>query len=138
MLQGRRGGSGHDVGNDHIAVRNGAWDDGIAIRPPRQECSSGERGAGAVHAPRLRERTRLAEHAAGHHDDAGIAPRQPIVVQAELRHRAGREILDHDVGPFDEWIQHLAAGAHFQVQRQAALRRVQVSEPGLVVEAIGP
>ncbi len=77
----RRG--GHDVGNDHVAIRHGARNDRAAIGPAGEIGAAGQSRAGAIHTPFLRERPRLTEHAAGDHDHRRVA-------RGQLRDSRGR------------------------------------------------
>src|SRR5690606_6090625 len=54
--------------------------------------------------------------------------------EPELAHRAGREVFDDDVRPLDQRIEDLAALGLLHVEREAALGRIEVSKPGLVIE----
>ncbi len=107
-LQRRRRAAGHDERHDHVAVRNGAGDHRVAACVAGQVGPAGQRAAGAVDPPFLRQRTGLAEDAARDHDHARIDRLEIVVAEPELGHRAGREVLDHHVGPLDQWAQHLA------------------------------
>ena len=62
------------------------------------------------------------------HDDPWIGRAQALVVEAELLHQAGREVLDHDVGLLDHLQEERPAVGVFQVDRHAALVRVEDQE----------
>src|SRR5512138_3545935 len=56
------------------------------------------------------------------------------VIEAELAHRARREILDDDVLPLEQRIDHFAALLLLHIERETALGRIEVREPRLVIE----
>ena len=51
----------------------------------------------------------ISERVDRHIDDARVARRQAFIVEAELAHPAGAQILDHDVGLVDEPVNDFAA-----------------------------
>ncbi len=55
------------------------------------------------------------------HDDARVRRAELIVVEAQLLHQAGREVLDHHVGPLDHLQKERAAVGILQIDRHAAL-----------------
>src|SRR5690606_38139971 len=97
-----------------------------------------QRRTRAVDAPLARERTGLTVDAARRHDEAGMRPGQRRVAEPELVHRARREILDDRVGPAEQRLDDLARLGPLEVERETALRRVQMREPRLVVEIAAP
>src|SRR5690606_27486416 len=97
-----------------------------------------KRAARAVDPPLPGERAGLAVYAARRHDETGSRGGQRRVAEPELVHRAGREVLDDRVRPADERIDHLARLRPLQIERQTALRSIQMREPRLVVEIVAP
>ena len=66
----------------------------------------------------------ISERVDRHIDDARVARRQALIVEAELAHPAGAQILDHDVGLVDEPVDDFAARGRSRDLRKAALALV--------------
>ena len=116
--------SGHDIGDDDIAVRDRTWNHRIAVRPAGQKSTACQCRAGAVDAPFLRERAGLPVDTARDHDDVGFAGTQRRVSQTQLGHGAGREIFDHDVRPLNQRFDDFAAFGFLHVECDALFRAV--------------
>ncbi len=69
-------------------------------------------------------------------DDARVEAGQRLVPKPETLHRAGAEVLDHDVGLLDHVLEHLAAARGFEIERHAPLVRVHQTEEDRV--HVGP
>ena len=62
------------------------------------------------------------------HDQVGEIGLQAGVVEAEPLDRAGRQVLDEDIGPLQQLRQDLLTGRGLQVERQRLLRAVGPGE----------
>jgi len=83
------------------------------------------------------ERSALAEARDRAVDQLRADRAQRGAVQPVLRHHAGREVLDHDIGAAHQ-VEHQLAGARVgQIDRDAALAGVHAREVGALVGAIG-
>ena len=89
-----------------------------------------ERGAIAIRAV-------LAESRNGAVDDAGLAFARARVIDAELRHRADAQVLEHDVRALQQPEEQRFALGMLQVERDALFIAIQVDEVGRFVAVEG-
>ena len=78
--------------------------------------------------PVIAVRPGLAEVGNGHHDNVRVDGADGVVAEAERRHDAGAEVLDHHVGLRGQSQGDVPAHPGLEVQGHAALARVQVQE----------
>ena len=63
-------------------------------------------------------------------DQLGILRVQRLPAVAQLLHRAGPEVLDHDVGLLEQLLEDLAVGVVLEVERDAFLAAIDRGEVG--------
>ncbi len=85
---------------------------------------AGEGLEDGVHRGAAGERAGLAEARDGEVEDAGFAPRDRVVTEAEAPEDAGAEAFEQHVGALDQSPQHVLAALGFQIQRDRALAEV--------------
>jgi hypothetical protein len=106
----------------------GAATDGLAIFEPSHAHHPTRRLGDHVEALVLAVGAGQPEALDAGHDDARVRRAQALVVEAQLLHQAGREVLDHDVGALDHLQEERAALRLLQIDRHAALVRVEDEE----------
>src|SRR5438093_1788973 len=115
----------------------------VAISLGRAALDAGQVGHAAHRVDRPRARPgsapgpAVAESRAAQRNDARIDLRQAFVVEAVTAHRAGPEVVGHDVAVLDELEEHLFPGRrrHFQTQTllvtRAEVRQIRAFVPPL-------
>ena len=111
--------------------------DGLAVGPAGQVIEAGERRALPAEARVVALGARLAVQARADHQQVGALLHQRGVVEPPLRHRAGREVLRHRIGPEREPARDRHPLGAREVERHGELVGVQHREVVRAVEAAG-
>ena len=114
--------SGHVVGIDRRRARGRV---GVGVVPQVHE-TAGRLGAGSV-APPPRPRAVRTHELARHHHQLRVDRMERVEADTELVHRAGRVVLDHQIGPRRQLVQDRdtlgGLGVHPEPELAAARRR---------------